>query len=151
MRHLDAGFNLARWMLRNESDAEDIVQDSLLQAWKAFSQLQSQDGKPWFLKIVRNRCLQHLRKRKIMFVELDEQEIVQFPEANMIRSIDSERVHRAIALLPEYCREVLILREFEDMSYSEICQVVDVPIGTVMSRLSRARSMLAVSLVEDSR
>ena len=149
MRHLNSGFNLACWILRNEHDAEDVVQDSVLKAWKSFEQFQGDDGKPWFLKIVRNGCYRHLEKRKNAPIQLDEDVAVgDLPDESVLLALDIEQVQQAIHGLPEFCREVLILREMEQMSYSAISELVGVPIGTVMSRLSRARAILAKTLAE---
>ena len=149
MRHIDAAYNVACWMVRDPHDAEDIVQNSLINAWKSFRQFRGDDGKPWLLKIVRNSCLQFLGKRRQDPISLDEEVAdARMVDAEVLRSFDAEQVQEAIAKLPDAYREVLILREFEEMSYAEIGEVIGVPIGTVMSRLSRARSGLADLLTE---
>ncbi len=149
VRHLDSAYNLACWMLRNTHDAEDVVQDSLLKAWNAFGGFRGEDGKAWFFKIVRNGCLKHLEKARVAPVPLVEELVAaDHPEAEVLLAFDAEQVHAAIRCLPETYREVLVLREMEQMSYSSISEVVGVPIGTVMSRLSRARAILSKTLVD---
>jgi len=156
MRHVDAAYNVARWYLRNDQDAEDAVQDSVLNAYKSFPKFKGADGKPWLLKIVRNRCLRHLdRQRKFPTVELDDNsgptELFDpnDPESTLLRTIDAERVRAGIESLSDAYREVIVLREFEELSYSEIAEIIDIPIGTVMSRLARARAALASKLREE--
>ncbi len=154
--HLGSAFALARWILGNDQTAEDVVQDALVSAYKSFSTLRSPYAKPWLLQIVRNRCLRHIEeKRRLSYEPLDEsfQEDTSLrnesdPEGILLRKLDEEDIHDAIEALPEYMREIVIMREFEDMSYAEISQVIGSPIGTVMSRLSRARKALADNLRE---
>ena len=143
--HLGSAFALARWILGNDQTAEDVVQDALVSAYKSFSTLRSPYAKPWLLQIVRNRCLRHIEeKRRLSYEPLDE----SYPEGILLRKLDEKDIHDAIEALPEYMREIVIMREFEDMSYAEISQVIGSPIGTVMSRLSRARKALADNLRE---
>ena len=151
LRHLDAATNLAWWFLQNRQDAEDVVQEAMVRAYRSFGDLKGSDAKPWLMQIVRNGCLRHLEKKKrIQIVPLDETidpnesfRAAADAEAEALRFADADRIQAALRALPELYREVLVLREFEGMNYSEIAQVAGVPIGTVMSRLSRARSMLA--------
>ena len=145
--HLDAAFNYARWLTNNDSDAEDVVQDAYLRAFRFFSTLRGMDARPWLLAIVRNAWYGRMAGRKTR-VEQDDTAIEQVPdegvdpEVLLMRREATDGVRRAIAALPPDFREVLVLREIEGMSYKEIANVIDAPIGTVMSRLSRARERL---------
>ncbi len=151
--HLDAAINLARWLTRSNADADDVVQEAMLRAWRAFDGFRGGDIRPWLLAIVRNcwRTSAGDRKRR-GHVALPEEnsvvtrEVLTFPgpspEASAVRSDEGRKLDAVIATLPEEFREVLILRELEDLSYREIATVTEVPIGTVMSRLARARAML---------
>jgi RNA polymerase sigma-70 factor (ECF subfamily) len=151
--HLDAAINLARWLTRSNADADDVVQDAMLRAWRAFDGFRGGDIRPWLLAIVRNcwRTSASERKRRGHVALPDEtaamdEDVLTFsgpsPEASAVRSDEGRKLDAIIATLPEEFREVLILRELEDLSYREIATVTDVPIGTVMSRLARARGML---------
>jgi RNA polymerase sigma-70 factor (ECF subfamily) len=148
MPHLGAAYNLARWLVRNESEAEDMVQESCLKAFQAFEGFRGDDARSWVLTIVRNTCFTSLRKRKAAdLTEFDEDlhggaATSPDPETLRIRLEDAETVHRALDQLPPEYREVLILREMEGLSYRQVAQVIDSPIGTVMSRLARARGRL---------
>jgi RNA polymerase sigma factor (sigma-70 family) len=147
--HLDAAYNLARWLSRSPSDAEDIVQDAMLRAFRAFDGFRGGDIKPWLLAIVRNcwRTASAERSRR-GHVPLPEEHGDALlcdrpdPEETALEASDSRKLNGVIALLPNEFREVLILREMEDMSYREIALVTGAPIGTVMSRLARARALL---------
>jgi RNA polymerase sigma-70 factor (ECF subfamily) len=147
--HLGAAFNLARWLTGNDHDAEDVVQESYLRALKFFAGFRGGDGRPWLLTIVRNTCYTWLRRNRMddVTTELDEDvhgvdHTGSNPEAVLLAAARSDMVTRALEELPVALREVVILRELEGMSYQEIANVAAVPIGTVMSRLSRARSRL---------
>ncbi|MGD0192596.1 MAG: sigma-70 family RNA polymerase sigma factor [Rhizomicrobium sp.] len=152
MPHLDAAYNLARWLARSRSEADDIVQDAMLRAYRAFDGFRGGDAKPWLLAIVRNCHLTALGKRRRRHHEsLPEPEAAddlafasQDPDAEsiVIAADQSRKLDTVIAQLPLEYREVLILREMEDMSYRDIASVTGVPIGTVMSRLARARAAL---------
>lgn len=149
MPHLDAAYNLARWLSRSPSDAEDIVQDAMLRAFRAFDGFRGGDIKPWLLAIVRNcwRTASAERSRRAHVPLPDEHGDALLaggpdPEEAALEASDRSRLNGVIALLPNEFREVLILREMEDMSYREIAEVTGVPIGTVMSRLARARALL---------
>jgi RNA polymerase sigma factor (sigma-70 family) len=152
--HLKSAYNLARWLTRNEHDAEDVVQEASLRALRSFKSFQTgRDSRAWFLAIVRNTCftwLQQNRPReRLMPLEDDPPsaiETVLDPEAMLISKANSELVREAIEELPLAYREVLVLRELEDLSYKEISKLIDLPLGTVMSRLSRARKELYVRL-----
>jgi RNA polymerase sigma-70 factor (ECF subfamily) len=143
--HLDAAYNLARWLSRSPADADDIVQDAMLRAFRAFDGFRGGDIKAWLLTIVRNCWLSAGKATKRRgHTPLDEQELVAEgdPEGDAIQQGTRRRLDALIAGLPEEFREVLILREMEDMSYREIAEITGVPIGTVMSRLARARATL---------
>ena len=156
--HLDAAYNLARWLMRNGEDAEDAVQDAFLRAHQAFASYQGGSEKAWLMTIVRNVCLTRLKRRVRSgnVVMLDEAmgEVEQAsadivpaslnsrPDAELLAKIERARVQTALKKLPQNLREIVVLREFEDLSYQEISEVVGVPVGTVMSRLSRARERL---------
>jgi RNA polymerase sigma-70 factor (ECF subfamily) len=150
--HLDAAYNLARWLSRSPADADDIVQDAMLRAFRAFDGFAGGDIKAWLLTIVRNcwRSAGAAGKRRAHTV-LDENLVAAEPdpEATAVQAGTRRKLDAAIAQLPEEFREVLILREMEDMSYREIAEVTGVPIGTVMSRLARARAALR-ELVKDA-
>lgn len=146
--HLDAAYNLARWLSRSPVDADDIVQEAMLRAWRAFDGFRGGDIKPWLLAIVRN-CWRNAgadSKRRAHTALPDNDNVLVSesadPERQAAQAIESRRLDEIIALLPDEYREVLILREMDDMSYRDIAEVTGVPIGTVMSRLARARAML---------
>lgn len=148
--HLDAAINLARWLTRSNADADDVVQEAMMRAWRAYDGFRGGDIRPWLLAIVRNCWRSSLgdRKRRAHVELPDESAGEQLtdqgagPELSAIRSDEGRKLDAVIATLPQEFREVLILREMEDFSYREIATVTDVPIGTVMSRLARARAML---------
>ena len=154
--HLDAAYNLARWLSRSPSDAEDIVQDAMLRAFRAFDGFRGGDAKPWLLAIVRN-CWRNAsadtRRRKHTALPEEHEEALPSdepsPEVTVAEASEGRRLNEVIALLPNEFREVLILREMEDMSYREIAEVTGVPIGTVMSRLARARALLREKWLRD--
>jgi len=146
--HLGAAYNLARWLTGNNHDAEDVVQESYLRALKFFGGFRGENSRPWLLTIVRNTCFTWLRQNRFSeFTELDEQihgreREPRNPESIMLAATHSDTVRKAIeALAPEF-REVIILREMEELSYKEISAIASIPVGTVMSRLARARSKL---------
>ena len=148
--HLDAAFNLARWLTRNDHDAQDVVQDAMLRAYRFYDGLRG-EPRPWLLAIVRNACFSWLQaNRPADMTTLDEaghEELeADGPETLAARSLDRRMLNEAIAALPVQFREVLILRELEDLSYKDIARITDVPIGTVMSRLARARRLLSESM-----
>src|SRR6267154_5174587 len=149
MPHLDAAYNLARWLTRNEHDAEDVAQDAVLRAFKFFGGFHGGNSRSWLLSIVRNTAytwLQKNRKHETATVfseeEHDVEDLASNPEVLLLRKADHEEIIRAVEELPVEFREVIILRELEGMSYKEIAEMSDVPIGTVMSRLARARKQL---------
>jgi RNA polymerase sigma-70 factor (ECF subfamily) len=153
--HLDAAHNLARWLVRRDVDAQDLVQDSMLRAYRFFSGFRGGDARAWLLKIVRNTCYTWLAKVRGSFKdeEFDETQHTvpaETPETIAIAGGERERLRRALDALPCRSREVLVLRELEGCSYKEIAEITGVPIGTVMSSLSRARDRLQKALCAPS-
>ncbi len=152
--HLTAAYNLARWLTGNEHDAEDVVQESYLRALKFFSGFRGGSSRPWLLTIVRNTCYTWMRRNRMEEpgVELDEEIYVDSnspnPEAILLAAARRDLVRRALEELPAEFREIVILREMEGLSYKEIAEVTSVPVGTVMSRLARARARLQKLLGE---
>lgn len=151
--HLDAAHNLARWLLRSATDAEDLVQEASLRAWRSFATFRGGDGRGWLLAIVRNSCFTWLRtnRRQDLSDEFDEaihsgESETPDPERLLFESADTRRVQQALEELPAEFREAIVLRELEGMSYKEIGDIAGVPIGTVMSRLARARKRLQLTL-----
>lgn len=154
--HLNAAYNLARWLVRDGRDAEDVVQDALLRALRHFDGFRGSDARPWLLAIVRNAAYAWLRARRpgeLLELTADQLDTAmaadapdQNPETGLIRQAEKRLLNEAIAALPLPFRETLILRELEDLPYREIARITEVPIGTVMSRLSRARRLLAQGL-----
>jgi RNA polymerase sigma factor (sigma-70 family) len=164
MPHTKAAFDLARWLTRDEHDAEDVVQEAYLRAFKYFDGFNGSDARTWLLAIVRNtfytwREKQAVRENEIPLAaregadEESEMELVSStedgPAARMDRASDQRLVDRAIRALPVEFREAIVLRELEDLSYKEIATVLEVPLGTVMSRLARGREHLRRLLSPD--
>jgi RNA polymerase sigma-70 factor (ECF subfamily) len=144
-----SAYNLARWLVRNGDDAEDIVQEAFLKAFKALDSYRGGDARVWMLAIVRNTSMNFLRKRKDTGIDLDQLDPADRspnPEQGLLEESRREQVRRAIARLEPEFRETLVLREIEGLSYKEIAAVLDIPTGTVMSRLSRARQRLLIEL-----
>jgi len=151
--HLDAAFNLARWLLRGRVEAEDATQEAMLRAFRFFRGYHGGDARAWLLEIVRNSCYTWLQKNHPAdsLTEFDEEHHPQVdgtPEALAIAGDNRERLMRALEGLPPRFREVLVLRELEGCSYKEIATITSVPIGTVMSALARARERLQRALVQ---
>ena len=155
--HLDAAYNLARWLVRDAHDAQDVVQDALVRALRHFDGFRGGDPRPWLLAIVRNAAFAWLGSRRAGEVDFSEHEHELDaalalsappgdPESLAIRRAERQEIDAAIAALPIAFREAVVLRELEDLSYRDIARITDVPIGTVMSRLSRARHLLAAAL-----
>jgi RNA polymerase sigma-70 factor (ECF subfamily) len=156
--HLDAAYNLARWLMRNEDEAADAVQDACLRALRFIGGFRGGDGRVWLLAIVRNACYSRLKRgaRRELETEFDDEiHSLETEAANpddlLERSRDSETLGRALEELPEEFREVVVMRELEGMAYKEIAEVAGVPIGTVMSRLARARKRLQQALTSPPR
>jgi RNA polymerase sigma-70 factor (ECF subfamily) len=151
--HLDAAFNYARWLTRNNAEAEDVVQDACVRALRYFSSLRDHDARAWFFAIVRNTWYSRVaRDAKVTsMAPLDNTgestaDGALDPEARLLQQTAVARVRDALDQLPIDSREVLVLREIEGLSYKDIASVVQVPIGTVMSRLARGRERLLAAL-----
>jgi RNA polymerase sigma-70 factor (ECF subfamily) len=147
--HMDAAYNLARYLMRNETEAEDVVQSAYVRAISHFAGFRGGDGRAWLLTIVRNSCYDRMRKRGASLQDMDFDEAVHSgerqkpnPETVALLSERAELVRTSLAELPPASREVIVLRELEQLSYREIANIVGIPLGTVMSRLSRARERL---------
>ena len=150
--HLDAAYNLARWLLRNDQDAEDAVQDAYLRAYKAFSHFRGGDGKAWLMTILRNVCYTMIKKaRSHETPEPFDEEIHQSAGQSEIREAfrqkaNAESLHYALEKLPDEFREIIVLHDLEGLAYKQIAAVIGIPIGTVMSRLARARARLRAEI-----
>jgi RNA polymerase sigma-70 factor (ECF subfamily) len=145
--HLDAAYNLARWLTRDPADADDVVQEAYMRAFRFFDGFQGEDGRTWLLKIVRNTCytwLQKNRPREIVY-ELDEEMHIAEtgnPEKDLLANLERQELRRLVEELPPSNREIVVFRDIEGLSYKEIAAITELPLGTVMSRLARARKRL---------
>jgi len=156
LQHLGAAYSLARWLVHNEHDAEDLVQDAYLRALRFFSGYYGGDSRAWLLTIVRNTCYTWLERNRAQQLnepideKLEDELGLDFadPEALLLQRVDAEMVRDALQELPVQFREVVVLREMEALSYKEIAVIVDIPIGTVMSRLKRGRKRLYALLAK---
>ena len=154
MPHIDSAFNLARWIVRNRDDAEDVAQEAMLRALRFFATYNGGDARAWLLQIVRNASFTWLEKNRPadLAAEFDEHvhtsavAPIANPESLAIAASDRTRLQRALESLPPKQREVIVLRELEGCSYKEIAAITEIPIGTVMSALSRARTQLQSAL-----
>jgi len=162
-QHLDAAYNLARWLTGNDDDAEDVVQEAMLRAFMYFDGFRGGDARSWLLKIVRNTCftwLQTNRRSETSAMAAEELQelaapafhsgLAEDPETLTLRRTAAVQLNDAIATIPAGFREVVVLREMEGLSYKEIATIVAAPVGTVMSRLARARAELRRILVQSS-
>lgn len=147
--HLDAAYNLARWLTRDERDAEDVVQEAFLRALRHFGTFKGGEARPWLLAIVRNTYYTWRRSNRSpeeeTVFEEDKHPLADEgsdPEILLLREAERQRIRRALRTLPKEFLEVIVLREFEELSYKEIAEVVQIPCGTVMSRLARGRKRL---------
>jgi RNA polymerase sigma-70 factor, ECF subfamily len=145
--HLDAAYNLARWLVRNQHDAEDVVQEAYLRSFRFFAGFRGGDARAWLLRIVRNTCYTWLQANRQAALEFDENLVppntyAPNPEQLVLQKNSDTLVRKALEKLPPNFREVLILRELEGMSYREIADITGMPAGTVMSSISRARGRL---------
>jgi RNA polymerase sigma-70 factor (ECF subfamily) len=151
--HLDAGYRLARWLMRDEHDAEDVVQEASLRAFRYFRTYVGGDGRAWFLRIVRNTCYGWRRHGSQPATDsFDEEQHSSAarpqsdPETLLLQSDDATVIARALSSLPDHFHQLLVLRELDGLSYRELSDVIGIPMGTVMSRLSRAREALRSAL-----
>ena len=149
MPHLDAAYNLARWLTRDEHDAEDVVQEAYLRAFRFFGGFHGGDGRSWLLAVVRNTCFTWMKRNRptAPTASFDENthgaaDASFNPETLFLQGAAREMLHEALGELPLDFREVVVLRELEGLSYKEIAAVTQAPLGTVMSRLARGRGML---------
>jgi RNA polymerase sigma-70 factor (ECF subfamily) len=148
--HLDAAYSLARWLTANEQDAEDVLQEACLRAVRFFPGYQGGSPRAWLLAIVRRTCYTWLAKNRAhqsTTIAFDDElhsggSETTDPEALLLRQADREMLRQGLAELPVEFREVIVLREFEQLSYKEIAAVAEIPVGTVMSRLARGRQQL---------
>jgi RNA polymerase sigma-70 factor (ECF subfamily) len=152
--HLDAAYNLARWLTRDQRDAEDVVQEAFLRALRHFSSFKGGDARPWLLAIVRNTFYTWRRSNRLpeeeTVLEEDKHPLASEtsdPELLLLRENDRQLVRDALTRLPKEFLEVIVLREFEELSYKQIAEIMQVPCGTVMSRLARARKRLVQVLL----
>ena len=161
--HLDSAYNLARWLTRDDHDAQDIVQEAFLRAFRSFGGFRGDNARPWLLAIVRNTCYTWLKQHRRAELEVPYDDDLHGgeghvdnlgaivpdnnPEAILARRDDVRLVDEALQRLPVGYREVVVLRDIEELSYKEIAQVAGLPMGTVMSRLARGRNLLALHLV----
>ncbi len=153
--HLDAAYNLALWLVRNPQNAEDVVQEACLRAVRFFGGFRGGDERAWLLRIVRNTAYSFLEKNPSSEVAEEFDETLHVPlggpqrdaEAILIESVESRVIQEALEALPARFREALVLRELEGLSYKEISEVMEIPIGTVMSALARARERLREEIV----
>jgi RNA polymerase sigma-70 factor, ECF subfamily len=155
MPHLDAAYNLARWLLAGRSEAEDVTQDAMLRAYRFFNTFHSGDVRAWLLQIVRNCCYTWLQKNRnwVDVDELDDASVPRekdTPETLAISVNDREQLTRALEQLSPHFREILVLRELEGCSYKEIAAITSRPMGTIMSALARARQQLRVLLTKQA-
>jgi RNA polymerase sigma factor (sigma-70 family) len=160
--HLDAGYGLARWILNDEASAEDVVQEASLRAFRFFERMHGESPRAWFLAIVRNACFDRLKERRRHAGNESYDDAVhgargdppsaalEPPDAAVARAAEAQWLYRCILALPVEYREVLVLRELEELSYKEISAVVGIPIGTVMSRLARGRDLLQREVLRSS-
>jgi RNA polymerase sigma-70 factor (ECF subfamily) len=153
MPHLDAAYNLARWLTRNEHDASDVVQESFLRAFKFFGGFRGTNARSWLLAIVRNASYSWLEKNRKSELNTVFDEELHGLEANpnnlgalLPAQLEEDLVRKTIEELPAEFREIIVLRELEELSYKEIAELAQIPIGTVMSRLARARKQLQTLL-----
>jgi RNA polymerase sigma-70 factor (ECF subfamily) len=147
--HFEAAYNLARWLTGNDADAEDALQDATVRAHRAFAESPPRDPRAWFLQIVRNTSLTLLKRSERLEPwddTFDQAAPTPSAEARLVDAVSAAELRSAIEALPSRFREVLVLRELEGLSYREIAAVAEVPKGTVMSRLARARAMLRAAL-----
>ena len=157
LQHLDAAYNLARWLTHNDHDAQDVVQEAFERAMRYIGTFRGDNARAWLLQTVRNTCFTWMKENRPgerLFLEGTDDEAHELaapaadePPALAMRRADRQQINQAMADLPVVYREVLVLRELEELSYGDIARVVDIPIGTVMSRLARARGLMREALM----
>ena len=150
---MDAAYNLARWLTGSDADAQDVVQNAMLRAFQAFDRFRGGNARAWLLTIVRNASFTWLQKNRAAALATEFDETLHSPASEtpaeiLSRDIDRAQLQAAIESLPAEFREAIVLREIEGLSYKEIADVAGVPIGTVMSRLARARAQLQQALIQ---
>lgn len=161
MPHLDAAYNLARWLTRDDDDARDVVQDAFMRAMRYIGGFRGDNPRGWVLQIVRHTCFTWLKENRpaeMRSLDEDDDAIAELPgpvgddpHVALLRRFDRQQIDRAIAALPIAYREVFVLRELEDLAYADIARIAGIPIGTVMSRLSRARGLMREALIAEPR
>jgi RNA polymerase sigma-70 factor (ECF subfamily) len=161
MPHAGAAYNLARWLTQNEQDAQDVVQESMMRALRYIGKFRGDNARPWLLQIVRHACFSWLKENRPAertYLDADDEALQAIPapagdepQTMTLRKAERLEINQAIAALPVPYREVLVLRELEDLSYADIARIAEIPVGTVMSRLSRARGLLRAALMPDAR
>ncbi len=161
MPHLNAAYNLARWLTHNDHDAQDVVQEALERAMRYIGTFRGDNARAWLLQTVRNTCFTWMKENRPaerMFLDDSDDGAHELaapatdePPAIAMRKADRQQINQAIADLPVVYREVLVLRELEDLSYNDIARIADIPLGTVMSRLARARGLLREALTPAAR
>jgi RNA polymerase sigma-70 factor (ECF subfamily) len=161
MPHLNAAYNLARWLTHNDHDAQDVVQEALERAMRYMGTFRGDNARAWLLQTVRNTCFTWMKENRPaqrMFLDEADDEAHELaapatdePPALAMRKADRQQINQAIADLPVVYREVLVLRELEELSYNDIARIADIPVGTVMSRLARARGLMRQALAPAER
>ncbi|HXD06098.1 MAG TPA: sigma-70 family RNA polymerase sigma factor [Burkholderiaceae bacterium] len=161
MPHLDAAYNLARWLTHNDQDAQDVVQEALMRAMRYMGGFHGESARAWLLQIVRHSCFSWLKENRPAqrtFLDDTDDSVHEVaapasdePPFVAMRKADRLQINGAMAALPVIYREVLVLRELEDLSYNDIARIVDIPVGTVMSRLARARGLMREALMPSAR
>ena len=161
MPHLNAAYNLARWLTRNDHDAQDVVQEALERALRYMGTFRGDNARAWLLQTVRNTCFTWMKENRPsdrMFLDEGDEAgrelaapVADEPPSMAMRKADRLQINQAIADLPVAYREVLVLRELEELSYNDIASIADIPVGTVMSRLARARGLMREALAPTAR
>jgi RNA polymerase sigma-70 factor (ECF subfamily) len=161
MPHAGAAYNLARWLTQNEQDAQDVVQESMMRALRYMGKFRGDNARPWLLQIVRHACFSWLKENRPAeraYLDADDDALQAIPapagdepQTIALRKAERHEINQAIAALPVPYREVLVLRELEDLSYADIARIAEIPVGTVMSRLSRARGLMRAALMPGAR
>ena len=161
MPHAGAAYNLARWLTKNDQDAQDVVQEAMMRALRYMGKFHGDNARAWLLQIVRHACFSWLKENRPAertFVDDSDDSLENVPgpaddepHTMALRKAERLEINQAIAALPVAYREVLVLRELEDLSYNDIARIADIPLGTVMSRLARARGLMRTALMPGGR